>query len=214
VLAASIAVSQYPIRSRAADLTWEIGCLLLALGGWAIRVYTIGVAAPGTSGRNTRRQKADHLNTTGPYSVVRHPLYLANSVVALALALFSHTWLMPAIVLVVAPAFYARIARREEQYLHERFGTQFDQWAARVPGTVPALGRFVAAERPFDWGRVVRHELYSLVLILTMPMIIDVLEGLRETGRLTFEPVWLSLASAGVAPFVGLRYLRARRRAD
>jgi protein-S-isoprenylcysteine O-methyltransferase Ste14 len=214
VMAVSIAVSQYPIRSRAIDLAWEIGCLVLALGAWAIRVYTVGVAAPGTSGRNTRRQKADYLNTTGPYSMVRHPLYLANSIIAFAFALFSHTWLMPPVILFVAPAFYARIARREEQYLHARFGARFDQWAARTPAMLPVPGRFVPAERPFDWGAVARRELYPLALILTMPMIIEVSEHLWETGRLTVEPVWLSLASAGAVTFLGLRYRRARRRAE
>lgn len=62
----AIALSHYPFASRGADLAWEIGCVLLALGGLTIRVFTVGVAAPGTSGRNTRHQKARSLNTTGP----------------------------------------------------------------------------------------------------------------------------------------------------
>ena len=212
VMVGAIAVSQHPIRSRAIDLMWESGCVVLALAGWAIRAYTVGVSAPGTSGRNTRRQKANSLNTTGPYSVVRHPLYLANSIIAFALALFSHAWIMPAVVVLVVPAYYACIARREEHYLHERFGAQFDAWAARVPGMIPAFRRFAPAERRFDRTSVMRRELYSLIVIFTMALIIDLFEDFGETGKLSVDPVWGTVASLAAVTFLVLRYARKRRR--
>ncbi len=212
VMFGAIAVSPYRIRSRAIDLGWEIGCVLLALAGWAIRVYTVGVAAPGTSGRNTRRQKAAFLNTTGPYSVVRHPLYLANSIIAFALALFSRAWILPVVVGLVAPTFYALIAQREEQYLRERFGAPFDRWAARVPGMLPALRQFVPAERRFDPTCIIRREFYALVVILTMPMIIDLCVDFWETGTPTPDPVWTPVAGFGAATFLVLRFLKTRRR--
>jgi len=57
---------------------YEISCLLVSLFGLAIRVYTIGHTPSKTSGRNIKEQVAESLNTTGIYSVVRHPLYLGN----------------------------------------------------------------------------------------------------------------------------------------
>src|SRR4051812_39673395 len=51
---------------------------LVSLSGLAIRWITIGFAAPGTSGRNTSEQRADTLNTTGMYSIVKNPLYFGN----------------------------------------------------------------------------------------------------------------------------------------
>src|SRR5262245_2099490 len=62
--------ARYPLDSHALDLAWEASCFLLAMGGFAIRVVTVGSAPRGTSGRNTRAQKARSLNTTGAYSVV------------------------------------------------------------------------------------------------------------------------------------------------
>ncbi|PYM20277.1 MAG: hypothetical protein DMD81_02185 [Candidatus Rokuibacteriota bacterium] len=129
-----------PARGRhGGELGWEIACVLLSLGGLALRAYTVGVAAPGTSGRNTREQKAASLNTTGPYSVVRHPLYVANFVIAVGLALFTRAWFLPLVVAALTFGYYACIVQREEVFLRERFGAAFDGWSARVPAVVPTF---------------------------------------------------------------------------
>ena len=116
-------------RSPVTDVVWEVACVLLSLAGLALRVYTVGVAARGTSGRNTRAQKAASLNTTGPYSVMRHPLYVANGVIVLGFSLFPHSWLVPPVVILVTVAYYRCIARTEEAYLRSRFGRAFEAWA-------------------------------------------------------------------------------------
>jgi len=137
LLAAAVVRSQLAFDSRD-DLVWEIGCVLLALAGVALRAWTVGVAAPGTSGRNTREQKAASLTTTGPYSLVRHPLYLANSIIALGLALFPHAWIAPPLVATLTAVYYACIAEREDQYLRERFGAAWF-YALGVVLVVPLL---------------------------------------------------------------------------
>ena len=53
------------------------GVVLSFIGFWT-RAYTIGTTPRGTSGRNTKEQVAEVLNSTGIYSTVRHPLYLGN----------------------------------------------------------------------------------------------------------------------------------------
>src|SRR5262245_51936733 len=70
--------SQIAIRSDIAEAWWESCSLAMAAAWWLVRAYTVGTGAPGTSGRTTIAPEAESLNTTGPYSVVRHPLYIAN----------------------------------------------------------------------------------------------------------------------------------------
>ena len=53
-------------------------CLIISLSGLIIRVLAVGYAYDKTSGKNTKKQIAEKLNTTGIYSVLRNPLYLAN----------------------------------------------------------------------------------------------------------------------------------------
>ena len=210
VVVVSLATTHYPLRSRLGDLAWEVGCVLLALAGWGIRVYTVGVAAPGTSGRNTRQQKAATLNTTGPYSVVRHPLYVANGIIALGLALFLHAWLAPVAVAVLTLPYYACIGGREEAFLRERFGGAYEAWAARVPAALPAPSLYVPAARPFDWVVAARREFYAFSLILIAPLFLDAAEDLHETGRVTMDSVWVISAIVGAAAFLVLRYLKKR----
>jgi protein-S-isoprenylcysteine O-methyltransferase Ste14 len=208
VFAVAIARFHLLFRSHVTDLVWEIGCLLLALAGVALRAYTVGVAAPGTSGRNTREQKAASLNTTGPYSVVRHPLYLANGVIIVALALFTHTWVAPPLVMLLTAGYYACIVRREEEYLRARFGRPFTTWRARVPAALPDLSGYVPPARPFAWKVVARREFYALALVLVVPMFLDVAEDLVESGSFDLDPVWTATAAVGAALFVVLRFLK------
>jgi protein-S-isoprenylcysteine O-methyltransferase Ste14 len=205
----SITQARYPVASHAADLAWEFACLSLALAGLALRVWTVGVAARGTSGRNTRQQKATSLNTTGPYSLVRHPLYVANGMIIVSLALFMHGWIAPVAVTVLTIVYYACIAWREEQFLRERFGAAFEEWAARVPAAIPVRpGRYVRAVRPFQWTVAIRREFYAATLILVTPLFLDMAEDFQETGRLVFDPIWVVSATLGVLLFVILRYLK------
>src|SRR6267154_1026163 len=62
---------KYPENSRVLDLLWELVSAMVGLLGVGIRAYAVGCAPERTSGRNTREQIADALNTTGLYSVMR-----------------------------------------------------------------------------------------------------------------------------------------------
>ncbi len=74
------------------DDIYESLCLAISFLGLAIRCLTIGYGPKGTSGRNTKKQKAKILNTTGMYSIVRHPLYLGNFLIFLGITLFVQVW--------------------------------------------------------------------------------------------------------------------------
>jgi protein-S-isoprenylcysteine O-methyltransferase Ste14 len=198
-LVAAIAMSEHPVRSYRGRLAWETACLLVAFAGLALRVWTVGVAARGTSGRNTRQQKASALNTTGPYSVMRHPLYVGNGLIVFGLALFPGTVLAAGV-----------ITAREEAFLRERFGDTFEGWAARVPALLPNVARYVPSANPFDWRIPVRREFYALALILISPFVLDVVANFTRRGVLEFNPVWVSLAVVGAIGFVVLRIRKKR----
>src|SRR5688572_23687473 len=68
---------------------WELVCFAVSLTGLFLRGFVIGTAPHGASSRGTRRPTAESLSTFGAYSTVRHPLYLANTIVPLGCALLS-----------------------------------------------------------------------------------------------------------------------------
>ena len=208
----SILRAPYPFGTEAADRAWEACCVGLSLAGMALRIWTVGVAAHGTSGRNTREQKAESLNTTGPYSLIRHPLYLANGIIVMGLALFSHTWLLPPAVAALTLLYYSLIAWREEDFLRARFGRMWEEWAERVPRLWPAFGHFVPAARPWRWREALRREYHGLTLVLVLPFLLDVTEDLHETGAFDLDPVWTVTAAIGLVFYVTVRLLAKRTR--
>ena len=72
---------RYFLDSKPADDAWQLGCVVVAALGLAVRAYVVGHTPKDTSGRNAREQRAASLNTSGLYSVVRHPLYVGNCLI-------------------------------------------------------------------------------------------------------------------------------------
>lgn len=86
--------------------------------------------------------KADQetgLITTGPYRIVRHPLYLGLAVLALGQALAFGSWPALAIVLLgIVPTFAWR-ARAEEGLLSRTFGARYAAYRQRTRMIIPYL---------------------------------------------------------------------------
>ena len=79
------------------------------------------------------------LITTGPYAVVRNPIYLGMFGMLLATGLvFSRWWNSLAAVVLFLIGNQMRIGA-EEKLLRETFGAQFDEYARRVPAFVPRM---------------------------------------------------------------------------
>jgi protein-S-isoprenylcysteine O-methyltransferase Ste14 len=209
---ASFAGPRIWFRTPACSLAWEIGCLVIALLGVGIRMWVIGTAPRGTSGRNTREQKADVLNTTGAYSLVRHPLYIGNSLIALGLSGFSRTWFLPVIVTLAALLYYERIAAREEQYLEEKFGEAFLGWARHTPALLPAFAHYRPPLLPFRWQVALAREFYAIFVVCAAFFALDALDAFVDTGWPRPHPVWTVIFLAGLLFFVVMRTLKKRGR--
>jgi protein-S-isoprenylcysteine O-methyltransferase Ste14 len=80
------------------------------------------------------------LVTSGPYAVVRNPIYTGMWGLQLATAIAFSAWLWWGLVPVAAAIYYLGTVmrvRREEKLLREEFGAEFDEYARRVPAIVP-----------------------------------------------------------------------------
>ncbi len=83
-------------------------------------------------------RKADHrIVDTGPYHIVRHPIYTGIVAAAIALALIKGTVIALAGALLAAFGFWVK-ARLEEGFLREQLGAEaYDAYRRRVPMLVP-----------------------------------------------------------------------------
>ena len=134
---------------------YEILCFVVSLLGLAVRAFTVGYTPANTSGRNVAEQVADQLNTTGLYSVVRNPLYVGNFLMWLGIAMLTmNLWFIISFILLFW-VYYERIIFAEEQFLTNKFGSVYTDWADKTPCFIPRLKGYVAPKLPFSWKKVI-----------------------------------------------------------
>lgn len=142
---------------------WVLFSFLLAMFGLGIRAFTVGYVPAGTSGRNTKGQKADVLNTTGIYSIVRNPLYLGNFITLLGVMLSIKVWWLVIIGSFGFFIYMERIILAEEKYLSEKFGKIYDDWRAKTPVIIPNFSLWIPPSMNFSWKTVFRREYPGLL---------------------------------------------------
>jgi protein-S-isoprenylcysteine O-methyltransferase Ste14 len=79
------------------------------------------------------------LITQGPYAVVRNPIYLGMFGLMVATGLVYTTWWLLLLAVAVFLIGNQIRIRAEENLLRETFGSQFDDYARRVPAFFPRL---------------------------------------------------------------------------
>ncbi len=153
------------VREVQRGRNWKLGVLLQALAVWlvwGIRRHTLPGMAEGipalvlgaasawlmvASQRALGRQWAyeprlvegHQLISSGPYALVRNPIYTGFYGMALATALVFSQWIViPVFTAIFALGTALRI-RSEEQLLRGRFGPEFEEYARRVPAVIPWL---------------------------------------------------------------------------
>lgn len=195
------------LKNNQQILFFEMICLLISFTGLIVRVYTVGHTPVNTSGRNTEKQVADSLNTTGIYSIVRHPLYLGNFLM----------WLGPAVLtgnfwFIVAFCFfywiyYERIMFAEEQFLRRTFGETYLKWSANVPAFIPNFKSFVKPNLPFSWKKVLKKEKNGLAAIFLIFTLFDVVGELIH-GTENYNYFLIAACVATVLLYVVLKIMK------
>lgn len=210
VLTVAMDEYRYPCDSELLDELWEGACLLISFFGLGIRIFTVGHTPKATSGRNTREQVADTLNTTGIYSVLRHPLYLGNFFMFLGVLLFAHTWWLTLIYILAFWLYYERIMFAEEAFLRKKFGDEYLTWANNTPAFIPRLKNYKKSSLPFSLKKVLRKEYNGFFAIILSMFILEETGEIILHGRFGLDVQWIILVSLGFVVWATLRILKKR----
>jgi protein-S-isoprenylcysteine O-methyltransferase Ste14 len=112
--------------------------MAITLVGELIRLW--GVHHIGAISR-TRSERLGPLVASGPFALLRNPLYVGNIALWVGFALTARlVWLAP-VVLVLLGLEYHAIVRWEETLLESRLGQAYRDYAARVPRWIPLFNR-------------------------------------------------------------------------
>ena len=210
VFVVCLANSSYLGHSHELNEFWQAGCMAVSFSGLALRVLVVGRAPYGTSGRNTREQVADSLNTTGMYSIVRHPLYLANYLIIIGCTMEFHVWWLVLLTSCFYALYYERIMLAEEAFLRARFGRTFEEWAAATPAFIPKTGGWKPSAVPFCWRTVLQREYNAFFLIIAVFFIFDTVGDSIAERQFKLDLRWFGLFIGGFVVFATLRTLKKR----
>lgn len=198
-------------HSHRLDQIWEIFCLLISFFGLGIRMYAVGCAPRGTSGRNVKGQRATFLNTTGVYSLIRHPLYFGNFLIWTGIALSLHSWWFLTLAVLVFWIYYEKIMFAEEEFLRREYGETFLGWASKTPVFFPTkLSLWQPPALPFKLRNALRREYSGFFAIISVYTILDILEELVATGRLGMDPIWRILFGFGLIAYLVFMFLKKK----
>ncbi|MEQ8193521.1 MAG: isoprenylcysteine carboxylmethyltransferase family protein, partial [Rhodospirillales bacterium] len=175
----------------------------------------VGYAPTGTSGRNTRYQRADVLNTTGLYSIMRNPLYLGNYLAIIGIVLSLMVWWLPVIVTLLYWLYIERVIAAEEAFLSKTFGAAYLTWAERTPAFLPTFALWIPPETRFSFKRVLRREYNGVLAVAASFFVIEgvldiVFERESVADWFADDNAWFVVLLAGAAWFFVLRFLKKK----
>jgi protein-S-isoprenylcysteine O-methyltransferase Ste14 len=192
------------------EVWWWPLCVAVSLAGLGIRIHIAGHVPKQTSGRNTVRQMAAALNTTGFYSVARHPLYLGNLLMWLGLSLTAHSAWVTLLILLVFWIYYERIMLAEEEYLRGRFDEEFERWAAATPAILPRWAAWRSPTLPFSVRAAVRREYSSFFAVAGLFVFLDFVRAATAHGGLYVAPAQAVVVAAGLVFYAALILIKKK----
>lgn len=212
VLAGSMLTFTYLGGSEQVDDIWQLACFTVSTMGLAIRCYAIGYAAPDTSGNSTRSLKAKSLNTTGAYSLIRHPLYVGSFFTWLGVAMFPRNAFVVLIFVLFFWFYYERIMMAEEAFLRAKFSKAFAVWTASTPAVLPNFRNWKPPARPFSVRRMLRREYSGMFGVVLIFVSLEVIEEFVMEQRFEIELVWAVIFISAAALYIGLWTLKHHTR--
>ncbi len=188
--------------NQSIEIIYQGLCLFISFLGETVRIIAVGFAPSGTSGRNTKAQIADTLNTSGLYSITRNPLYFGNFLITLGLSLFTRSYMIAILNCLLFLIFYAPIILVEESFLSSKFGETYKEYISKTPCFFPKLSLWSPPETDWSWNRVIRRECNSALSVLLSFIMIAHIRIYAIYDKVLISKDWL--ISGGIALFMWL----------
>ena len=105
-----------------AQPTWEslVRGSVFALAGEALRWWAAG-----------HLEKSKEVTRSGPYAYMRHPLYLGSAFIAIGVAIAAQSRVASLLIALYLGTTLPAAVLAEERHLREKFGAEYDAYAAR-----------------------------------------------------------------------------------
>lgn len=130
-------------------------------------------------------QKKRALVTSGPYSLVRNPLYVFTMLGAAGIGAQSGSILLVLVFAMAALAIFYSVVRQEEAYLADAFPHEYALYARDVPRFWPRFSGWRDVDEVVVKPHLVRRTFLDACLFLLAVPIADVVDWLQDAGWVT-----------------------------
>ena len=174
----------YYLNSNSISNDQYIICLSISVSGLFIRMFAIGFAYHKTSGKNTKKQIAEKLNTSGIYSLLRNPLYLANYLNWLGIVLLLSNKLITLIVSSLFAMLYYKIILVEENFLLQKFKEEYKSYYSNTPRIIPSFKNWRKPINKFNLKKSLINIKNGLLGISVLFFIINSIENYKVNSEI------------------------------
>jgi protein-S-isoprenylcysteine O-methyltransferase Ste14/membrane-associated phospholipid phosphatase/SAM-dependent methyltransferase len=120
------------------------------------------------------------LVTTGPYALIRHPLYLGSLLVVAGVLFQLNDWLFNwSVITPLVVVFYGASIIHKERSSEKMFGRQWQSYKSKVPCIIPSLRSWLLPidNRKWSWKVYLRTgEIWVTPLLISLPLLIELME--------------------------------------
>lgn len=163
---------------------WETENEIFTFILFVIGIVLVGVASLGRMWCSlyVAGYKDEQLVTNGPYSLCRNPLYFFSLLGVIGIGFCSETLTFPILFLILFSSYYPFVIKSEEKRLLSNFGAEFESYIHKTPAFFPKFSLFEEPATYLVNPVVYRIHIFSALWFIWFVGILEVIEGLRETG--------------------------------
>jgi protein-S-isoprenylcysteine O-methyltransferase Ste14 len=161
----------------------DIGGIILVMSGFLLRIASRGYKAQHSANSQT-------LVDSGPYALMRNPMYLGTLLIGVGVSLIIFTWWVCLVFGFIFLVIYIPQIKKEEKVLLERFGEQYQHYCQVTPRFFPnfrpLFSRGIKKYIFLKW-QWVKREIPSLVGGISAIIAIKTWEDLKLSGRFDYK---------------------------
>ncbi|NIM16668.1 MAG: hypothetical protein GTO45_32180 [Candidatus Aminicenantes bacterium] len=198
-----------PINLEEKNIIINMAGLLISFLGETIRIFAVGYSFEGTSGREMYL-RADALNITGIYSLVRNPLYIGNFLMFTGLVVvFSNLFAVLVFALFIILQYYF-IVLAEEEYLKGKYGQEYESYCTQVRRIIPTFRNYKKNQNPFSLKKIIFKENDSIFNMLMMFLLVLLYKERIFNGRISRPLDYIIPAGILIVIYIIVKIIKKR----
>jgi protein-S-isoprenylcysteine O-methyltransferase Ste14 len=198
-----------PVNLYEKNIILNLAGLLISILGESIRIIAVGYSFTGTSGRETFL-RADALNTTGIYAIVRNPLYIGNFLMFTGIVIAFSNVLAILVFAVFLILQYYFIILAEENFLKGKYGEPFEAYCCQVRRIMPTFKNYKRNQNPFSLKKVLFKENDSIFNMLMMFLLVLLYKERVFNGRIDQLITYIIPGGILAALYVMIKIIKKR----